>query len=95
MHITEKSSFFFFQLCIVSTWCDISEMRLDDVLLVQLSVSLSLSLSLCEGPIRLLSHSGRHWCRDTFVWVGPLGKLTNGQFSVFLMVHLLAPEKVS
>ena len=90
MHITEKPSLFF-QLCIVSTWCDISEMRLDDVLLVQLSVS----LSLCEGPIRLLSHSGRHWCRDTFVWVGPLGKLTNGQFSVFLMVHLLAPEKVS
>ena len=44
MHITEKSSFFFFQLCIVSTWCDISEMRLDDVLLVQLSVSLSLSV---------------------------------------------------
>ena len=90
MHITEKPSLYF-QLCIVSTWCDISEMRLDDVLLVQLSVS----LSLCEGPIRLLSHSGRHWCRDTFVWVGPLGKLTNGQFSVFLMVHLLAPEKVS
>ena len=90
MHITEKPSLFF-QLCIVSTWCDISEMRLDDVLLVQLSVS----LSLCEGPIRLLSHSGRHWCRDTFVWVGPLGKLTKGQFSVFLTVHLLAPEKVS